>query len=114
MIKDRVRHLWPKLLFFFSVIGPGIIAANADNDAGGISTYSIVGAHYGTKMLWVLFLITISLGITQEMGMRIGLVTRQAGPGLECPRPHSPAPRHHAAARHPTGRSPRTEVISPR
>jgi Mn2+/Fe2+ NRAMP family transporter len=82
MIKERVKHLWPKLLFFFSVIGPGIIAANADNDAGGISTYSIVGAHYGLKMLWVLFLITISLGITQEMGMRIGLVTRQGLGGV--------------------------------
>ena len=75
--KKSPRHLWKKILFFFSVIGPGIIAANADNDAGGISTYSIVGAHYGFKMLWVLFLITFSLAITQEMGIRIGLVTRQ-------------------------------------
>ena len=82
MIKERLKRIWPQLLFFFSVIGPGIIAANADNDAGGISTYSIVGAHYGTKMLWVLFLITISLGITQEMGMRIGLVTRQGLGGV--------------------------------
>lgn len=62
-----------------SVIGPGIITANADNDAGGISTYSIVGAHYGYSLLWVLFLITFSLGITQEFGMRLGIVT---GKGL--------------------------------
>lgn len=75
--ETRKKHLWTKILFFFSVIGPGIIAANADNDAGGISTYSIVGAHFGTNMLWVLFLITFSLAITQEMGIRIGLVTRQ-------------------------------------
>ena len=67
---------------FFSVIGPGIIAANADNDAGGITTYSIVGAHYGTSMLWVLFLITFSLAITQEMGVRIGMVTRQGLAGV--------------------------------
>lgn len=73
---------WPKLLFFLSVIGPGIIAANADNDAGGISTYSIVGAHFGLKMLWVLFLITFSLAVTQEMGVRIGLVTRQGLGGV--------------------------------
>lgn len=73
---------WAKVLFFFSVIGPGIIAANADNDAGGISTYSIVGAHFGIKMLWVLFLITFSLAITQEMGVRIGLITRQGLGGI--------------------------------
>jgi len=64
------------------VIGPGIIAANADNDAGGISTYSIVGANFGVKMLWVLFLITFSLAITQEMGVRIGLTTRQGLGGI--------------------------------
>ena len=67
---------------FFAVIGPGIITALANNDAGGISTYSIVGAHYGTKMLWVLFLVTISLAITQEMGVRIGLITRQGLSGV--------------------------------
>ena len=70
------------MLIFFTVIGPGIIAANADNDAGGITTYSIVGAHFGTRMLWVLFLVTISLAITQEMGVRMGLVTRQGLGGI--------------------------------
>lgn len=77
-----MKKYWPKILFFLSVIGPGIIAANADNDAGGISTYSIVGAHFGTKMLWVLLLITFSLAITQEMGVRIGLTTRQGLGGV--------------------------------
>src|SRR3989339_392133 len=81
-IKTNGKHFWTKIIFFFSVIGPGIIAANADNDAGGISTYSVVGAHFGLKMLWVLFLITISLAITQEMGVRIGLVTRQGLGGI--------------------------------
>lgn len=71
-----------KVAFIMSVIGPGIIAANADNDAGGITTYSIVGAHFGTSMLWVLFLITFSLAVTQEMGVRIGLVTRQGLAGV--------------------------------
>lgn len=66
-------------MLILSVIGPGIITANADNDAGGISTYSIAGAHYGYSLLWVLFLITFSLGITQEFGMRLGIVT---GKGL--------------------------------
>ncbi|MEK7131588.1 MAG: divalent metal cation transporter [Patescibacteria group bacterium] len=79
---QKSKHFWPKLIFFFSVIGPGIIAANADNDAGGIATYSIVGAQFGFKMLWVLFLLTFSLAITQEMGVRIGLVTRQGLGGV--------------------------------
>jgi len=78
----KTKKIWPRILFFFSVIGPGIIAANADNDAGGISTYSIVGAHFGTTMLWALFLITFSLAITQEMGVRIGLTTRQGLGGV--------------------------------
>lgn len=76
------KNLWPRFIFFLGVIGPGIIAANADNDAGGITTYSIVGAHFGFKMLWVLLLITFSLAITQEMGVRIGLVTRQGLGGV--------------------------------
>ena len=71
------QNIWVKIIFFFSVVGPGIISANADNDAGGITTYSVVGAHYGTKMLWVLLLTTVALAVTQEMGVRIGLVTRK-------------------------------------
>lgn len=81
-LKEKTKGYTAKMLFFLSVIGPGIIAANADNDAGGISTYSIVGAHFGLKMLWILLLITISLGITQEMGVRIGLVTKQGLGGV--------------------------------
>ncbi len=81
-LKQRWQQFKPRAIFFLSVIGPGIIAANADNDAGGISTYSIVGAHFGTSMLWVLLLITFSLAITQEMGVRIGLVTRQGLGGV--------------------------------
>ncbi len=81
-MKEKLRRHWYKILFFFSVVGPGIISANADNDAGGITTYSIVGAHFGTKMLWVLLLITFSLAVTQEMGIRIGLVTRQGLGGI--------------------------------
>lgn len=81
-MRERLKNFWPKILIFFSVVGPGIIAANADNDAGGITTYSIVGAQYGTSLLWVLFLITFSLAVTQEMGVRIGLVTRQGLGGV--------------------------------
>jgi NRAMP (natural resistance-associated macrophage protein)-like metal ion transporter len=62
-----------------TVLGPGLIAAFADNDAGGITTLSVVGASYGYSMLWALLLITFSLAITQEMSARIGAVT---GKGL--------------------------------
>ncbi|OGH93608.1 MAG: Mn transporter [Candidatus Magasanikbacteria bacterium RIFOXYD2_FULL_41_14] len=79
---ERLRRFWPRILFFLAVIGPGIISANADNDAGGITTYSVVGAHFGTSMLWVLFLITFSLAVTQEMGVRIGIVTREGLAGI--------------------------------
>lgn len=82
MQKIKNSPLYLRLAFVLAVIGPGIIAANADNDAGGITTYSIAGAHFGTKMLWVLFLITFSLAVTQEMGVRIGLVTRQGLAGV--------------------------------
>ncbi len=80
-IKNK-KYYWAKIVIFFGIIGPGIIAANADNDAGGISTYSVVGANYGTSMLWVLFLLTFSLAVTQEMGVRIGLQTRQGLGGV--------------------------------
>lgn len=79
---EKWKHFKYRILFFLAVVGPGIISANADNDAGGITTYSVVGAHFGTKMLWVLLLITISLAVTQEMGVRIGLVTRQGLGGI--------------------------------
>jgi NRAMP (natural resistance-associated macrophage protein)-like metal ion transporter len=81
-MREKLRHLWIKVVFFLGVIGPGIIAANADNDAGGITTYSVVGAHFGTQMLWVLLLITFALAVTQEMGVRIGIVTRQGLAGI--------------------------------
>jgi len=68
-----------KWLLILSVIGPGIITGTADNDAGGITTYAVAGASFGYKMLWILLIIAFILGITQEMGARLGLVT---GKGL--------------------------------
>jgi NRAMP (natural resistance-associated macrophage protein)-like metal ion transporter len=67
------------MLMFFSVIGPGIITANADNDVGGITTYSIAGAQFGYTMLWLLIPVTVALIVTQEMCARMGAVT---GKGL--------------------------------
>jgi NRAMP (natural resistance-associated macrophage protein)-like metal ion transporter len=64
---------------FLGLLGPGLIAANAGNDAGGIATYSSVGAKYGYDLLWTIVLITISLAIVQRLAARMGVVT---GKGL--------------------------------
>jgi Mn2+/Fe2+ NRAMP family transporter len=68
-----------RLLVLFGVLGPGLIAANAGNDAGGIATYASVGAKYGYDLLWMMVLITVSLIVVQEMAARMGAVT---GKGL--------------------------------
>ncbi|NTW58271.1 MAG: divalent metal cation transporter [Nitrospirae bacterium] len=64
-----------RFLTVLSVIGPGFIAGNAGNDAGGIATYSIVGAREGYGLLWALILITFALAVIQEMSSRMGVVT---------------------------------------
>jgi len=67
------------MLAYLAILGPGMITANAGNDAGGIATFASVGAEFGYRLLWVLIPITISLGIVQEMCARMGAVT---GKGL--------------------------------
>ncbi len=66
-----------RVLIFLSVLGPATITAMADNDAGGVATYSIAGATLGYPILFPLLLITVLLGITQEMGMRLTIITRK-------------------------------------
>jgi NRAMP (natural resistance-associated macrophage protein)-like metal ion transporter len=73
------RLTWAGFILFLSVIGPGIITANVDNDAGGIATYSLVGARAGYGLLWVLIPVTLALIVVQEMCARMGAVT---GKGL--------------------------------
>src|SRR5579863_9975870 len=68
-----------QIAIFFAVIGPGLITANVDNDAGGIYTYSQAGAKWGYLPLWTLIPITLLLIVTQEMCSRMGAVT---GKGL--------------------------------
>lgn len=60
-----------------SFLGPGLIAANAGNDAGGITTYAAVGAQYGYGLLWMLIPITISMAVVQEMCARMGAATNK-------------------------------------
>jgi Mn2+/Fe2+ NRAMP family transporter len=73
------NRLAVKLLALLAFAGPGLVAANAGNDAGGIATYASVGARYGYDLLWMMVLITISLIVVQEMAARMGAVT---GKGL--------------------------------
>jgi Mn2+/Fe2+ NRAMP family transporter len=79
MAKLFSRFRMRGLLLFLAVAGPGIITSNVDNDAGGIATYSMAGAHFGTGLLWSLLPIMIALIIVQEMSARMGVVT---GKGL--------------------------------
>lgn len=79
-LKGRIPKLTlAELAIFLGVLGPGIITANVDNDAGGITTYSIAGAHFGYSILWTLIPITVALFVVQEMCARMGVVT---GKGL--------------------------------
>ncbi len=79
MIKDVLMRRWKGLLVFLAIMGPGIITSNVDNDAGGIATYSMAGAHFGNRLLWTLIPVMLVLVIVQEMSARMGVVT---GKGL--------------------------------
>jgi Mn2+/Fe2+ NRAMP family transporter len=85
LLRRRGRALKPtpgwrrKYLGYLAILGPGMIAASAGNDAGGIATFAAVGAEQGYRLLWILIPITISLGLVQEMCARMGAVT---GKGL--------------------------------
>lgn len=75
----RASPAWTRFLLFLSIMGPGMITANVDNDAGGITTYSQAGAHFGLSVLWIFIPMTIALIMIQEMSNRMGVVT---GKGL--------------------------------
>lgn len=78
-MKDTIKKSRPvwlsKFLFLLSILGPGLITASADNDAPGIATYSVAGATYGYKLIWVILVITIGEVVILEMAARMGAVT---------------------------------------
>src|SRR6478752_3527312 len=89
-MEDRAQHdkrerphfrsrRFPHVLRLLSILGPGLIAANAGNDAGGVATYASAGAKYGYGLLWTIVLITASLAVVQMLAARMGVVT---GKGL--------------------------------
>src|SRR5580692_9191011 len=78
-VRRRTRYTWRRLALLLAVLGPGLITSNVDNDAGGISTYSLAGAQFGYLLLWSLIPMTIALYVTEEMCARMAVVT---GKGL--------------------------------
>ncbi len=75
-LRTRRRSRW---LVYLGVLGPGLVAASAGNDAGGVFTYSSMGSQYGYSMIWVMVVLTVGMAIVQEMCTRMGAVT---GKGL--------------------------------
>lgn len=78
-MNKRFRQFRTQFLIVLAVVGPGIITANVDNDAGGIYTYSVAGATFGYSLLWTLVPVTVALIVVQEIVARMGVVT---GKGL--------------------------------
>src|SRR6201993_3277944 len=78
-LPTRLSRRRARLVAFIGLLGPGLIAANAGNDAGGVATYASAGAKYGYGLLWTIVIITVSLSIVQRLAARMGVVT---GKGL--------------------------------
>lgn len=76
MARAKKMPVWlSKVLFVFTLLGPGLITASADNDAPGIATYSMVGSKYGYAFLWIILAVTAGEVVIQEMAARMGAVT---------------------------------------
>ena len=75
----RRKYFFRNIVLFLAILGPGIITGSVDNDAGGITTYSVAGALYGYRLLWTMIPAFIVLVVVQEMNARMGIVT---GKGL--------------------------------
>src|ERR1700722_424484 len=78
-LNSRTRPWRRRVAVFLAVVGPGLITSNVDNDAGGITTYTVAGAQFGYTLLWSLIPMTIALYVSEEMCARMGVVT---GKGL--------------------------------
>ena len=81
MLRDRIsrKNIFRQFVIFLTILGPGIITGSVDNDAGGITTYSLAGAIYGYGLIWTLIPSFVVLVVIQEMNARMGIVT---GKGL--------------------------------
>ena len=68
-VRQWFEGRWRRLVVLAAVVGPGIITANVDNDAGGITTYSLAGAIYGYRLLWTVIPVALALFVVQEMSL---------------------------------------------
>ncbi len=83
MKKKVMLPIWlTKILMIFTILGPGLITASADNDAPGIATYSVAGSKYGYSFIWLILVITIGEVVIQEMAARMGAVTGKGAADL--------------------------------
>lgn len=80
--RARGERLRRRIAATLIVLGPGLVAGFADNDAAGITTYSLAGANYGYGLMWALLATMVALGFTQEIGARLGLATGQGLAGI--------------------------------
>src|SRR3954468_15393734 len=80
--QPRRRRWKAKVLAVVAVLGPGLIAANAGNDAGGIITYASAGAQFAYRTLFLMVLVTTALVVVQEMCARLGAYTQKGLGGL--------------------------------
>ena len=78
----RRRRLWARVLTVLGVLGPGLIAANAGNDAGGIVTYASAGSQFSYRTVFLMVLVTVALVVVQEMCSRLGVYTGEGLGGL--------------------------------
>jgi len=80
-ILSRLYYKYKKFLkilrLYLIIAGPGIIVMVADNDAGGITTYTATGAQYGFHLIWFLILLSPVAYYVQEMTVRLGAVTKR-------------------------------------
>lgn len=75
--KEWIHHWRRRLIVFIAVLGPGLITAVADNDAGGVATYTVAASLFGIASQFLIIPTTLLLAITQEIGSRIAIVTRK-------------------------------------
>ena len=76
-LKEKIENFWRRFRIFLFVLGPGIITAIADNDAGGVATYTVGAALYGMNSQFLIIPVTLLLAITQEIGAKIAVVTKK-------------------------------------
>lgn len=79
---QQFAYLARRLWFYLAILGPGLITANAGNDAPGIATYSMAGSTYGYRFLWLIVFVTVGGLVVQEMAARMGVVTGKGAADL--------------------------------